>query len=63
MYGRCKHIVVRIHFLKDLTKLDGIIELMHCNSQDQEADIMTKPLKLETLCKLRTKIGVVDGLD
>jgi len=37
---------VRFHFLRDLTK-DGIMELKHCNSQDQLADIMTKPLKLE----------------
>jgi len=36
---------------------------MHCNLQDQVAHIMTKPLKLETFCKLRTKLGVVDGLD
>ncbi|MCH99616.1 hypothetical protein A2U01_0020630 [Trifolium medium] len=46
LHGRCKHIDVRFHFLRDLTK-DGIIELVHCCSQDQIADIMTKPLKLE----------------
>lgn len=62
MHGRCKHIAVRFHFLRDLTK-DGIMELMHCNSQDQLVDIMIKPLKLETFCRLRTKLGVIDGLD
>jgi len=60
MHGRCKHIDVRFHFLRDLAK-DGIMELKHCNSQDQLADIMTKPLKLETFCNLRTKHGIVDG--
>jgi len=60
IHGRCKHIDVRFHFLRDLAK-DGIIELKHCNSQDQLADIMTKPLKLETICNLRTKLGIVDG--
>jgi hypothetical protein len=62
MHGRSKHIDVRFHFLRDLTK-DGITELKHCNSQDQLADIMIKPLKLEAFCKLRAKLGVIDGLD
>jgi hypothetical protein len=62
MHGRCKHTYVRFHFLRDLTK-DGIIELMHCSSEDQMVDIMTKPLKLETFCKLRERLGVVDGLN
>ena len=46
MHGRNKHIDVRFHFLRNLTK-EGTIELVHCGSQDQVADIMTKPLKLE----------------
>jgi len=59
MHGRCKHIDVRYHFLRDLTK-DGTIELVHCNSEDQMADIFTKPLKLESLCKLRARLGVCE---
>lgn len=31
LHGRCKHVDVRYHFLRDLTK-DGTIELMHCTS-------------------------------
>ena len=46
MHGRSKHIDVRFHFLQNLTK-DGVIELVHCRSQDQMVDIMTKSLKLE----------------
>lgn len=46
MNGRSKHIDVRFHFLRDLTK-DGVFELKHCGTQDQVADIMTKPLKLD----------------
>ncbi|PNX94834.1 hypothetical protein L195_g018015 [Trifolium pratense] len=46
MHGRCKHIDARYHFLRDLTK-DGIIELVQCKSEEQTADILTKPLKLE----------------
>ncbi|MCI46353.1 hypothetical protein A2U01_0067593 [Trifolium medium] len=59
MHGRCKHIDVRYHFLRDLTK-EGVVELNHCSSIDQVADIMTKPLKLETFCNLRDKLGVSD---
>jgi hypothetical protein len=58
LHGRCKHIDVRFHFLRDLTK-DGIIELVHCKSQDQLADIMTKPLKLESYCNIRSKMGML----
>ena len=59
MHDRCKHIDVRFHFLRDLAK-DGTMELNHCNSQDQLADIMTKPLKLEAFCKLRAELGIVE---
>jgi len=62
MHGGCKHIVVRFHFLRDLAK-DGVIERKHCNSQDQLADIMTKPLKPETFRNLRAKLGIMDGID
>jgi hypothetical protein len=58
MHGRCKHIDVRFHFLRDLVK-DGTVELMYCKSEDQIADLMTKPLKLETFCKLRSMLGMV----
>ena len=43
MHGRSKHIDVRFHFLRNLTR-DGVVTLLHCRSQDQLADIMTKPL-------------------
>jgi hypothetical protein len=59
LHGRCKHIEVRYHFLRDLTK-EGIVELVHCRSQDQIADVMTKPLKLEAFCKLRQELGMMD---
>jgi hypothetical protein len=58
MHGRCKHIDVRFHFLRNLVK-DGIVELRHCKSEDQIADLMTKPLKLEAFCKLRRLLGMV----
>ena len=57
LHGRSKHIDVRFHFLRDLTR-DGIVELVHCSTQEQVADIMTKPLKLEAFLKLRDELGM-----
>jgi len=57
MHGRSKHIDVRFHFLRDLVN-DGIIQLLHCRTQEQIADLMTKALKVETFQKLREELGV-----
>jgi len=62
MHGRSKHIDVRFHFLRELTKA-GTVELIYCNTQDQIADIMTKPLKLEAFLKLRALLGVCSEND
>ena len=62
MHGRSKHIDVRFHFLRELTK-GGTVELIHCSTQDQLADIMTKPLKLDVFLKLRTLLGVCSEQD
>jgi hypothetical protein len=57
MHGQSKHIGVRFHFLRDLTK-EGIVELIYCGTRDQAADVMTKPLKLESFLKMRELLGV-----
>lgn len=54
MHKRSKHIDVRFHFLRDLTP----VELVHCRTEVQVADIMTKPLKLEVYEKLQGMLGV-----
>lgn len=59
MHGRTKHIDVRYYFLRDLVK-EGSIEMIHCGSKEQLADIMTKPLCLAAFVKLKTDIGVCD---
>ncbi|KAK2363570.1 hypothetical protein QL285_088538 [Trifolium repens] len=59
MHGRCKHTDVRFHFLIYLTK-DGIIELVSCKSEEQLADIMTKPLKLDSFCSIRSDLSMLD---
>ncbi|KAG7561531.1 Zinc finger CCHC-type superfamily [Arabidopsis thaliana x Arabidopsis arenosa] len=57
LHGRTKHIKVRFHFLRELVK-DEEVDLVHCGTQEQVADIMTKPLKLDTFVKLRRMLGV-----
>ena len=57
LHGLSKHIKVKYHFLRDLTK-DGDIELLYCGTQSQLADIMTNPLKLEAFQRLRQELGV-----
>ena len=57
MHGKNKHIDVRFHFLRDLSK-EGIIDLIYCKSEEQITNIMTKPLKLSAFQKLRNLLGV-----
>lgn len=53
---------MKYHFIRNLTK-DGVIELFYCRSEDQVADVMTKPLKLSAFQKLRALMGVRDKLN
>ena len=57
MHGRSKHINMWFHFLRDLTK-EGTVELIYCGTRDQAANMMTKPLKLESFLKMRELLGV-----
>ncbi|XP_048615912.1 secreted RxLR effector protein 161-like [Brassica napus] len=57
MHGRSKHIRVRYHFLRDLSK-QGIIKLVCCPTEMQLADVMTKSLKLASFQKIRAAFGM-----
>ena len=59
MHGKSKHIDVRYHFLRELVN-DGVVQLQFCGTRHQLADILTKPLKLESFWELRWKLGVCD---
>ena len=59
-HGKSKHIDVRFHFLRDLVR-EGKIKLSHCSTQNQIADIMTKPLKLEQFVKIRSMLGMIEA--
>lgn len=62
LHGRSKHIDVKYHFSRDLTN-DGVINLIYCKSEDQNADILTKPLKFPAFQKLRKLLGICTSKD
>ncbi|XP_038713373.1 secreted RxLR effector protein 161-like [Tripterygium wilfordii] len=62
MHRRSKHIDIRYHFLRGLVK-EKVIELEHCQSQEQVADIFTKPLKFDLFVKLLGQLGVCSKIN
>ena len=57
-HDRSKHIDTRYHFIREcIAKKE--IELEYVRTNDQIADIFTKPLKYENFQKLRLKLGVI----
>lgn len=60
MHERSKHIDTRFHFIREHVK-NKEVELISVKTQDQVADIFTKPLKVDVFNKLKDMIGVVSG--
>jgi len=56
-HDRSKHIDTRYHFIRECISRKEM-ELKYVKTQDQVADIFTKPLKFEDFQRLRAKIGV-----
>ena len=54
----CKHIDTRNHFIRECIARKEV-QLEFVKSQDQVADIFTKPLKYNTYYKLRALLGVI----
>ncbi|WVZ52080.1 hypothetical protein U9M48_003173 [Paspalum notatum var. saurae] len=59
LHSRTKHIDVRFHFLRDHYE-KGDIDLVHVASENQLADIFTKPLEFGAFVRLRGELGVTD---
>ena len=60
LHSRAKHIDIRHHFLRDhMQKGDITLEFVCTN--DQLADIFTKPLCDERFSTLRRELGMIDG--
>ncbi|TXG52111.1 hypothetical protein EZV62_021280 [Acer yangbiense] len=57
-HGRSKHIDIKFHFIQDLVK-DNEIVIAYCRSEEQVADIFTKPLKVDSFLKLKKTLGMM----
>ena len=51
-HWKSKHIRIKYHFIRDLVK-DDEINVMHCKTQEQIADIFTKTLKHDVFKKMK----------
>ncbi|KAG8492349.1 hypothetical protein CXB51_009664 [Gossypium anomalum] len=56
-HGKTKHFKIKFHFVREAEQT-GEISLVHCSSQDQLADILTKPLGTTRFEALKEMIGV-----
>ena len=61
-HARTKHIEIRHHFLRDNVQ-KGIISIEKVSSEDNIADILTKPLKREPFNYLRLGLGLMEPSD
>lgn len=57
MHRRSKHIDIGFHFLRNFNK-EGIVELIHRDTQDQLSYVMTKAPKLGSFVKVRNLLGM-----
>ncbi|KAL3645031.1 hypothetical protein CASFOL_010211 [Castilleja foliolosa] len=57
LHGRTKHIRLRFHFLRELVH-EGEINLEYCKSEEQNADIFTKPLGGPVFLKNVEALGI-----
>ena len=57
-HSRTKHLEIRHHFLRDHAQ-KGDISLEFVRTEDQLADILTKPLNEELFVNIRMQLGVI----
>jgi hypothetical protein len=59
-HSRTKHIDICHHFLR-YHKQKGDIDVYHMSTENQLADIFTKPLDEKRFCRLRSELNVLDS--
>lgn len=56
-HGKTKHFSIKLFFVRDVQK-DGAVCLKYCRTEDQLADIFTKPLAKGRFEELRGRLGI-----
>ena len=59
-HDRSKHIDLKYHYIRDMVQ-QNVIKLKYIATNDQVADILTKPLQLAKFAHFRDKLGVVEN--
>jgi hypothetical protein len=59
-HSRTKHIDIQHHFLRDHQQR-GDIDIYHISTENQLADIFTKPLDEKRFCRLSSELNVLDS--
>jgi hypothetical protein len=57
-HERSKHIDTRYHFIRECIS-DGMVDVNHVGTDDQLADILTKPLGRLRFVEMRLRLGVI----
>ena len=59
-HSRTTHIDIRRHFIRDHQQ-KGDISIQSVGTDDQLADILTKPLDEKRFCKLMNELNIIDS--
>ena len=60
LHSKTRHIKIRHHFIRKYIKR-GEIDIIYVNTQEQLADIFTKPLDEARFCELRNELNIIDS--
>jgi len=56
-HGKMKHFKLKLYFLREVQR-EGEIQLIYCKTENQNADILTKPLPQAKYEFFRQRLGV-----
>ena len=59
-HSKTKHIQICHHFLRDHVMHEDT-DIIHVNTEEQLADIFTKPLDEKRVCKLRCELNILES--
>ena len=59
-HSKTKHIEIRHHFLRDHVNKEDI-DIIHVTTEEQLADIFTKPLDEKRFSKLRCELNILES--